>query len=160
MLPAMHPNTQRVQTALDAAGSLAWVGELEETTHTAADAARALGCGVGAIASSLVFVADSQPVLVITSGAHHVDTRHVARQLGVTQLERASADVVRRVTGFPIGGVAPIATTKPMRTAIDRALAAHDVVWAAAGTPHTVFSTTYDELVRLTDGQPVDVQAA
>jgi prolyl-tRNA editing enzyme YbaK/EbsC (Cys-tRNA(Pro) deacylase) len=100
---------------------------------------------VGAIATSLVFVAAGQPLLVLTSGAHRVDEPTVAALLGVPSVERAPAELVRQVTGQPIG------------TLVDVELARYDRVWAAAGHPATVFPTTYEELLRLTDGTPAEV---
>jgi prolyl-tRNA editing enzyme YbaK/EbsC (Cys-tRNA(Pro) deacylase) len=112
---------------------------------------------VGAIANSLVFDADGTPVLVLTSGAHRVDTEHLARVLGVARLRRATPEFVRAHTGQPIGGVAPLGHPQPLRTVVDVWLAPHETVWAAGGHPHTVFPTTFDELVRITGGTPVEV---
>ena len=153
----MHPNAQRVAELLDGLGAAGEVRQLTDSTRTAAEAAAALGCEVGAIASSLVFVADGEPVLVMTSGAHRVDLLQVAMLLGVTSVERASADQVREATGQPIGGVSPVGHPTPLRTLVDVDLARHDVVWAAAGHPHAVFPTTYDELLRITAGTPAEV---
>lgn len=155
----MHPNVERVATVLRDAGARGDVRELADSTRTAAEAAAALGVPVGAIVKSLVFTADGEPVLVLASGDHQVDTTRVAAALGVEQVRRADADTVRSATGYPIGGVAPIAHPSPLRTIVDRHLAGFDVVWAAAGTPHSVFPTTYDELVRLTSGTAADVAA-
>jgi prolyl-tRNA editing enzyme YbaK/EbsC (Cys-tRNA(Pro) deacylase) len=130
---------------------------LTDSARTAAEAAAALGCEVGAIASSLVFTADGEPLLVMTSGAHRVDTELVAGLLGVAKVRRADADVVRAATGYAIGGVAPVGHPGPLRTLVDEALAQYDVIWAAAGHPHAVFPTTYDELVRITGGTPARV---
>jgi prolyl-tRNA editing enzyme YbaK/EbsC (Cys-tRNA(Pro) deacylase) len=154
-----HPSTERVSNALRAGGASGEVRALTESTRTAQEAARALAVPVGAIVKSLVFTADGEPVLVLASGDHQVDIARVAAALGVGRVERADADTVRAATGYPIGGVAPIAHPNPLRTVVDRHLAGFDVVWAAAGTPHSVFSTTYDELVRLTAGTPADVAA-
>jgi prolyl-tRNA editing enzyme YbaK/EbsC (Cys-tRNA(Pro) deacylase) len=130
---------------------------LEDSARTAAEAAAALGVTVGQIASSIVFAADGEPLLVLTSGAHRVDTAKVATLLGVEKVKRPDADFVRQHTGFPIGGVPPVAHPEPLRTLVDTALQQFDVVWAAAGHPHAVFPTTYNELVRLTGGTPADV---
>ncbi|MDX6199197.1 MAG: hypothetical protein QOJ79_2348 [Actinomycetota bacterium] len=154
----MHPNVTRVAEILCAAGAAGEPVQLADSARTAAEAAAALGCEVGAIASSLVFTADGAPLLVITSGAHRVDTEHVARLIGVDRIRRADADLVRRATGYAIGGVAPVGHPAPLRTLVDVALADHDVVWAAAGHSHAVFPTSYDELVRLTGGTPVQVE--
>lgn len=156
----MHPSVERVAAALRDGGSSAEVHELDESTHTAEAAAAALGVPVGAIVKSLVFAADGDPVLVLASGDHQVDTNAVALLLDVGKVARADADLVRAATGFAIGGVAPVGHPKPLRTVVDRHLAGYDVLWAAAGTPRTVFPTSYDELVRLTGGTPADVGAA
>lgn len=153
----MHPNAQRVADLLVELGATGEVRQLADSTRTAAEAAAALGCDVGAIASSLVFVAGGEPLLVMTSGAHRVDQPKVAALLGVDSVDRASADQVREATGQPIGGVSPVGHPSPLRTLVDVDLARHDVVWAAAGHPHAVFPTTYDELLRLTAGTPAEV---
>jgi prolyl-tRNA editing enzyme YbaK/EbsC (Cys-tRNA(Pro) deacylase) len=132
---------------------------LPESVHTAALAAEALGCEVGAIANSLVFDDHGSPLLVLTSGAHRVDTAATAARIGAGRLGRADAEFVRRHTGQVIGGVSPIGHTTPVPTWIDTWLQRHPVVWAAAGHPAAVFSTTYDELVELTGATPVDVGA-
>ncbi len=153
----MHSTVARVAAALQALGVIGEPVELTASARTAAEAAAALGCEVGAIASSLVFTADGAPLLVLTSGAHRVDTAHVASLLGVAEVGRADADLVRQATGFAIGGVPPIGHPAPLRTVVDTALAQHDVVWAAAGHPHAVFPTSYDELLRITGGTPAEV---
>ncbi|HET8659010.1 MAG TPA: YbaK/EbsC family protein [Micromonosporaceae bacterium] len=158
-----HPNVQAVQDALestgarDASGALCRVRLLPDAVHTAPAAAAALNVAVGQIANSLVFDADGEPLLVLTSGAHRVDTDKVAGIAGVAALRRASADFVRRHTGQPIGGVAPVGHPKPVPTLVDRALAGYDEVWAAGGVPRAIFPTTYRELVRITAGTPADV---
>jgi prolyl-tRNA editing enzyme YbaK/EbsC (Cys-tRNA(Pro) deacylase) len=153
----VHANAERVATALRAGGASGEVRELDDSARTAAEAADALGVPVGAIVKSLVFTADGAPLLVLTSGDHQVDTAAVAALLAVAKVRRADPDLVRTATGFAIGGVAPIAHPAPLTTVVDTHLATFDVVWAAAGTPHTVFPTTYDELLRLTAGTPADV---
>jgi prolyl-tRNA editing enzyme YbaK/EbsC (Cys-tRNA(Pro) deacylase) len=155
----VHPTVERVVSTLRSAGWQGEVRELSDSARTAAEAAAALGCDVGAIASSLLFQAAGDPLLVLTSGAHRVDTAVVAELLGVASLEKAPASLVREATGFAIGGVAPVGHPAPLRTLVDADLARHDVCWAAAGHPHAVFSTTFDELVRLTGGTPVQVAA-
>jgi prolyl-tRNA editing enzyme YbaK/EbsC (Cys-tRNA(Pro) deacylase) len=154
---ALHPNAERVATALRERGCDAEVRELSDSARTAAEAAATLGVDVAQIANSLLFAADGDPVLVLASGGHRVDVDKVAALLGVRAVTRADPDLVRRATGFPIGGVAPVGHPEPLRTLVDTALAGYDVIWAAAGTPHTVFPTTYDELVRVTAGEPADV---
>lgn len=125
---------------------------LPDAAHTAPLAAAALGIEVGAIANSLVFWSDDEPLLVMTSGAHRVDTAALATRLGRGSIVRASAEQVRAATGQAIGGVAPVGHPSPLITIIDPDLAAFPEIWAAGGTPETVFPMTYDELVRLTGG--------
>jgi prolyl-tRNA editing enzyme YbaK/EbsC (Cys-tRNA(Pro) deacylase) len=153
----VHPTVARVAGALGAAGWCGEVRELTDSARTAAEAAAALGCDVGAIASSLVFSADDAALLVLTSGAHRVDTSLVAELLGAVAVDRASAALVREATGYAIGGVAPVGHPAPLRTLVDVDLASHEVVWAAAGHPHAVFSTSFEELVRVTGGTPARV---
>jgi len=133
------------------------VRELPEPAPTAATAAAQLGCEVGAIANSLIFSADGAPLLVMTSGAHRVDTARVAELTGVSVVSRANARSVREWTGPAIGGVAPVGHPSPIRTLVDTWLEKYDVIWAAAGHPHAVFPTSYDELLRITGGTPADV---
>ena len=153
-----HPNVVAVQDALVAAGAAdAHVVVLDEAVHTAAAAAAALDVEVGQIANSLIFDADGEPLLVLTSGAHRVDTAKVAAALGVAKLRRATPEFVRSTTGQVIGGVAPVGHPAPLRTLVDVVLADYDVVWASGGVPHVVFATTYDELVRITGGTPAEV---
>jgi prolyl-tRNA editing enzyme YbaK/EbsC (Cys-tRNA(Pro) deacylase) len=134
------------------------VVELPESAPTAATAAAQLGCEVGAIANSLVFSADGAPLLVMTSGAHRVDTAKVAALVGVSAVRRADPESVRAWTGQPIGGVAPVGHPAPIRTLVDTWLDKYDVIWAAGGHPHAVFPTSYDELIRITGGTPADVR--
>jgi prolyl-tRNA editing enzyme YbaK/EbsC (Cys-tRNA(Pro) deacylase) len=154
---ALHQNARRVQDALAAAGSAAQVRELPDSARTAQEAARALDVEVGQIAKSLVFVAGEQPVLVVASGADRVDEARLSVQLGVGPIKRADANIVRQATGYPIGGVSPVDLDGGLIVVVDRALEAFDVIWAAAGTPHTVFATSFPELVRISGGEVVDV---
>jgi prolyl-tRNA editing enzyme YbaK/EbsC (Cys-tRNA(Pro) deacylase) len=134
------------------------VRHLSDTARTALDAANALGIEVGQVASSIVFkLPDGNPLLVITSGRHRVDTHLVARTLHVEKLHRADADFVKEASGFSIGGVSPLAWIQPVTAIIDQALDDYDVIWAAAGHPHTVFPTTFEELKRTTDAKPMIV---
>ena len=133
------------------------VRALPESAKTAALAAAQIGCEAGAIANSLIFSADGQPLLVMTSGAHRVDTARVAGLLGVAAVSRADAKSVREWTGQAIGGVAPVGHPRPIRTLVDTWLEQYDRIWAAAGHPHTVFPTSYAELLRITNGTPADV---
>jgi prolyl-tRNA editing enzyme YbaK/EbsC (Cys-tRNA(Pro) deacylase) len=159
----LHPNAQAVQDALDSAGAHDAEGHpclvriLPDAVHTAGAAAAALGVQVGQIANSLVFDADDEAVLVLTSGAHRVDTAKVARHVGATSVRRASPDFVRRHTGQVIGGVAPLGHPKQVHTLVDTALEEFDVIWAAGGIPQAVFPITYPELVRMTSGSPAEV---
>jgi prolyl-tRNA editing enzyme YbaK/EbsC (Cys-tRNA(Pro) deacylase) len=130
---------------------------LPESAPTAAAAAAQLGCEVGAIANSLVFSADGAPLLVMTSGAHRVDTSRVAALVGAAVVSRADAKSVRAWTGQVIGGVGPVGHPAPIRTLVDVWLAKYDVVWAAGGHPQTVFPTSYDELLRITGGTSAEV---
>ena len=130
---------------------------LPDSAHTAALAAAALGCEVGAIANSLLFDAEGEPVLILTSGAHRVDTAAVAERIGVGRLRRADPEFVRRHTGQVIGGVSPLGHPTPVSTWLDVALRQYDEIWAAAGHPAAVFSTTYDELLAMTAATEVEV---
>ncbi|TDD58461.1 YbaK/EbsC family protein [Kribbella antibiotica] len=152
-----HPNVQRVADALQAAGATGEIKILDDAVPTAAAAAAELGCAVGAIANSLIFDGDGAPVLILTSGAHRVDTAKVAAELGITKLRRASPEFVREHTGQPIGGVAPVGHPAPVPTYVDTALQQYDVIWAAAGIPHSVFPTTYTELLGLTGATQITV---
>lgn len=146
-----------VQQHLTDAGIASQVRELPDSTRTAADAAAALGCEVGAIASSLLFLADDEPVLVMTSGRHRVDTDILAAELGATMIVMASAKQVRAITGQAIGGVAPVGHPALIRTVIDTSLRGYETIWAAGGTPHTVMPLTFEQLTALTGGSPVRV---
>jgi prolyl-tRNA editing enzyme YbaK/EbsC (Cys-tRNA(Pro) deacylase) len=152
-----HPRVAEVARLLRAAGAAGAVRHLPDSARTAAAAAAQLGVPVGAIANSLVFDVDGNPLLVMTSGAHRVDETVVAGLLGVPRISRAAPEFVRRHTGQAIGGVAPIGHPEPIGTLVDVELARYDQVWAAAGHPRTVFPTTYDELLRLTGGTAAEV---
>ena len=132
---------------------------LTQTAKSAAEAAAGLGIEVGQIASSIIFkLPDGNPLLVITSGRHRVDTQLVAKELNVGELDRVDADYVKEKSGFSIGGVSPLGwISKPEIILIDEALNDYDVVWAAAGHPHAVYPTTYDELIQCTGAQPMVV---
>jgi prolyl-tRNA editing enzyme YbaK/EbsC (Cys-tRNA(Pro) deacylase) len=158
-VPTTHPSVVRVTARLAELGVRGAVRVLDDSARTAAQAAAQLGVDVAQIANSLVFSADGIPLLVLASGGHRVDTAKVAALVGVTRVDRADPDFVRTHTGFAIGGVAPVGHPEPLRTLVDTALAEHDEVWAAAGHPHTVFPTTYAELLEITGGEPADVGA-
>ena len=159
----MHPNVTAVQDALDAAdarngsGQRSEVRMLSDAASTAALAAAALGVEVGQIANSLIFNADGEPLLILTSGAHRVDVPKVAAALGLGTLKRATPEFVREHTGQTIGGVSPVGHPKPVRTLVDVDLAGYDEIWAAGGIAHAVYPTTYAELVRITAGTPTEV---
>jgi prolyl-tRNA editing enzyme YbaK/EbsC (Cys-tRNA(Pro) deacylase) len=157
MNDTQHPSVDRVLAELRAGGVGGDVRWFDDATPTAVHAAEALGVEVGAIANSLIFTLDGEPVLVLTSGAHRVDTGWLGERLG-GRLKRADAATVRAATGQVIGGVAPVGHPSPVRTFVDTALADYPEVWAAAGHPHTVFPTSFDELVRLTGGTPTAVE--
>jgi prolyl-tRNA editing enzyme YbaK/EbsC (Cys-tRNA(Pro) deacylase) len=154
----MHPNCVAVDAVLESAACAGRVRLLPDAAPTAAAAASQLGVEVGAIANSLVFATgDDEPVLILTSGAHRVDTAKVAALLGVGSLNRATPQFVLTATGQAIGGVAPVAHPQRLRTLVDIALADYPQVWAAGGIPHAVFPTTYEELLRLTAGRSAEV---
>ncbi len=144
---------ERVVAALSGAGVDPLVRRLEDPVPTAAAAAAALGCDVGAIANSLVFDADGGPLLVMASGAHRVDTGKVAALVGAEKVRRAPPEFVLAATGQEVGGVAPVGHPEPLRTVVDEQLGRFETVWAAAGTPHAVFPVGFDDLVRLTGGE-------
>jgi prolyl-tRNA editing enzyme YbaK/EbsC (Cys-tRNA(Pro) deacylase) len=152
-------DSSRFSDVLRQLGVAGEVRVLPDAAATAAAAAAQLGCEVGAIANSLVFAADAAPLLVLTSGAHRVDTALVAALTGADLVTRADARSVRAWTGQVIGGVGPVGHPAPIRTLVDAALAKYDVVWAAAGHPHAVFPTSFAELVRITGGTPAEVGA-
>ena len=146
-----HPSALLVANELRRRGVEGPYYEFESSTKTAANAAAALDCEIGAIASSLVFVLDESPVVIMKSGAFRVDLEEFARLAGGRVVRRASADEVRDATGQPIGGVSPVGWPGALRVYIDDALADYDEIWSACGTPNAVFATTYDELRELTN---------
>jgi prolyl-tRNA editing enzyme YbaK/EbsC (Cys-tRNA(Pro) deacylase) len=151
MVNTAYPAVDRVRLALNAQGLDPEIRWFDDATTTAVAAAAALGIEVGAIANSLVFTLDDEPLLVLTSGAHRVDTAWLGDRLGGT-IGRASKDLVKEATGQVIGGVAPVGHPSPIRTLVDEDLAGYPAVWAAAGHAHTVFPTTFAELLRITGG--------
>ena len=156
-IESMHPNGVAVRDALRAAGVETNIVETLEGSPTAATAAAQLDIEVGQVCNSLVFNADGRPLLILASGGHKVDVYRVAAELGCDSIHRPDADFVREHTGQPIGGVAPLGHPKRIRTIVDVHLASWDTVWAAGGHPHYVFPTSFDELVRITEGEPLDV---
>jgi len=157
--PTEQQSVAKVRTTLARLGARGEVRELADSARTAQEAADALGIVPGQIASSLVFLADGEPVLVIASGGHRVDELQLGAVLDATHVVKASADDVRKATGFAIGGVAPVGHPKPLRTVVDIALSQFDEVWAAGGHPHFVFPTSYDELLRITAGEAAEIGA-
>ena len=162
MAATEHPRITAFRSALARAGGTGRIVVLPDSVHTAQLAADALGCEVGAIANSLLFAATdvdggTRPVLVLTSGAHRVDTGKVAATIGVAALRRAKPEFVAEHTGQVIGGVSPIDHPSPVPTYLDVALRDHPTVWAAAGHPAAVFSTTYAELLRMTGADEIEV---
>ncbi|CAN5186537.1 MAG: YbaK/EbsC family protein [Nocardioides sp.] len=152
-----HPSIDRFRAEHRARGGAGEIVILPDAVHTAALAAQALGCEVGAIANSLVFEAAGSPVLILTSGSHRVDLDKVAADLELPALTRATPQFVKEHTGQVIGGVSPIGHPAPLPTYLDRHLASYPVLWAAAGHPAAVFSTTSAELLRLTGAIEIDV---
>ncbi|MEV6808380.1 YbaK/EbsC family protein [Streptomyces sp. NPDC017248] len=134
-----HPRFAEALRTLGLEEVLARTRRFPEGTRTAAEAAAAIGCELSQICKSLVFAADGEPVLVLMDGAGRVDVERVRAELGAGEVGRADARVVREATGYAIGGVPPFGHRTRTRVLADRSLLAHDVVWAAAGTPHAVF---------------------
>jgi prolyl-tRNA editing enzyme YbaK/EbsC (Cys-tRNA(Pro) deacylase) len=150
---------KRFKEAADSLGVKGEINILAETARTAIDAANGLGIEVGQIASSLIFKLPSgNPLLIITSGRHRVDTDLVAKNLNITELGRADANYVKEVSGYSVGGVSPIGwLSTPEITLIDEALNDYAVVWAASGHPHAVYPTSYAELIACTGATPMVV---
>ena len=153
-----NPSVQRVSAKLKELGVKGEVHVLSDSARTAQEAADALGILVGQVASSIVFKLDDEsPLLVITSGRHRVDTKLVAEKLGVAKLHRVDADYVKEKSGFSIGGVSPVGWVSPATILNDEALNDYEVVWAAAGHPHSVYPTTFAELLECTGAKPMVV---
>ncbi|MFC7930803.1 YbaK/EbsC family protein [Streptomyces cinereoruber] len=144
--------------ALEELGLDVEVRRFPDETRTAQQAADAIGCAVAEIVKSLVFAADGVPVLVLMDGASRVDVERVREELGAEKVTRADAKVVRETTGYAIGGVPPFGHRTRTRVLADRGVLAHEVVWAAAGTPHTVFAIDPKSLVAHAGGTLVDVR--
>lgn len=170
-MTALSRRAAAVAEVLARLGVEGQVRELDASTRTAAEAAAVLGCPVGAIAKTLVLVvglpervepatlSPAQALLAVVSGRHRVDLPRLARDLGVGRLRPAGPEEAKALTAQPIGGIAPVGHPERLRSVVDRALAEHPVVWAAAGTPRSLFPTTYAELLRITDGEPVEIVA-
>lgn len=149
--------SERFTQAAAAHGLALDVREFPQGTRTAADAADAIGCEVSQIVKSLVFMADDEPVLVLTSGANRVDENKVRAALGVKAFRKADADEVRDATGYAIGGTPPFGHARPLRVMCDRDLTGHEEIWAAAGTPSTVFPLVPTTLLTITNATIIDV---
>ena len=160
MKPATHPTALRVAQLLRDAGVPAQVVEFEQPTRTSAEAAAALGCQVAEIAKSIVFrgAESGEAVVVVASGANRVSEGKVAARVGEA-LARADAEFVRAATGYAIGGVAPIGHAAPVKLLLDEDIQRFATVWAAGGTPYSVFPLTPEELRRITGAQWADVKA-
>ena len=157
MSQSEHPSVTKFRKASQELGIKGEVIQTKETARTADEAAATLGVQVGQIVKSLVFEADGETVLVLTSGENKVDTDKVALALNVSKVGKADADKTREVTGYAIGGVPPLGHTTKMKILIDETFKKFDEIWAAAGHPHFVFPTTYEELIRLSGAIPTDV---
>ena len=159
---AEHAAITRFRAELERRGGRGRIVVLPDSVHTAKLAAEALGCEVGAIANSLLFTVTSdegdQPLLLLTSGAHRVDTAKVAAELGIGSLKRATPEFVRKHTGQVIGGVSPIAHPAPVPTYLDPWLRRYDEIWAAAGHPAAVFSSTFEELQQMTGADELEME--
>lgn len=155
-LPASAQKVRDALAAVDAEAA-AGVRQLPVSARTAAEAAQALGCEIGAIANSLIFMADEKPLLVMTSGAHRVAVDALTRRLRKAEIRRATPSEVRAATGQVIGGVAPVGHPAPVETIVDTDLERYERIWAAAGTPHSVFPTTFKGLLQLTGGAAMPV---
>jgi prolyl-tRNA editing enzyme YbaK/EbsC (Cys-tRNA(Pro) deacylase) len=151
---------QRFEEAAVAAGLSLRIERFPQGTKTAADAARAIGCDIGQIVKSLVFMADDGPFLALTSGSNRADPFRLVELLGSTSVRRATAEEAREATGYAIGGTPPFGHSRHLTVFVDRDLLSYQVVWAAAGTPDSVFPIVPDELLRTTQGQVADFKDA
>jgi Cys-tRNA(Pro) deacylase len=156
----MHPTAKKVADAAQTLGLNIDIKEFQATTRTAEDAAAAIGCTVAQIVKSLLFAVDGQPVMALVSGTNRLDEKKLAALCGVgkKKVKRASADIVREATGFAIGGVPPFGHISKLPVYIDQDFWQFNVIWAAAGTPNTVFAITPAELNRVTGGIRVDLK--
>ena len=152
-----HPNVERVVADARRLGLDIDVVEYPDGTRTAVDAAAAVGCDVAQIVKSLVFELDGEPCLALVAGDRRLDPARLAEALGGDRVGRADADAVRAATGFPIGGVPPIAHATQLPVALDRSLLDHELVWAAAGTPRHVFAVRPSALFEAVGGTVADL---
>ena len=153
----MAKGARRFEDAARAAGLHLDVRRFPEGTRTAADAARAVGCEIGQIVKSLVFMADGEPFLALTSGPNRADPERLAGLVGAA-VRRADPGEARAATGYAIGGTPPFGHPRPLRVLVDRDLLAYDVVWAAAGAPDAVFPIAPEELLTRSGGEPADLK--
>ncbi|MGW6541267.1 YbaK/EbsC family protein [Streptomyces massasporeus] len=153
-----HPRFAEALRELGLGHLVEQVRRFPDATRTATEAAAAVGCELSQICKSLIFAADGVPVLVLMDGASRVDLELVRKELGADKVTRAKVDVVRETTGYAIGGVPPFGHKTRTRVLADRSLLDHDVVWAAAGTPYTVFPIAPGDLVAHARGTLVDVR--
>lgn len=154
----LHPSTEKVRQAALGLGLKIEIRSFAESTRTAQEAAAAIGTSLGQIVKSLVFLADGQPILVLASGPNRADTAKLARRARAQKVQRASATQVQEATGFSIGGVPPIGHERPLPVYFDRDLLQYDTVWAAAGTPNTVFAIEPQRLVEASGAVVVDLK--
>ena len=147
---------ERLEEAAAAQGLSLAIQRFPQGTKTAADAARAIGCEIGQIVKSLVFMADGSPLLALTSGSNRADPSRLAALSGATEVRRATAEEARAATGYSIGGTPPFGHPRDLNVFVDPDLLSYDVVWAAAGTPDSVFPILPDELLRTTRGRVAD----
>jgi len=159
MSDGLKPSAQKVQAALQAQGLTCEVVQMDETTRSAEDAARAVGCKIGQIVKSLIFEGrqSHQPILVMTSGVNRVNENTLGRHVS-EPVKMAGADYVRETTGFAIGGIPPVGHHNRLNTFIDEDLLQYEEIWAAAGTPHAVFKLTPDQLKMITNGKVISVK--
>ena len=159
-MSTLHPNAARVAATAAAAGVTIEVIQYPEATRTAADAAAAIGCELDQIVKSMIFAADKEIVLALTSGGKQVDPEALATALGVAKCGRADADAVRAATGYPIGGVPTFGHDTHLRSVLDPHLLEFDTVWAGGGTPRHVFGISPADLLRLSGAEPAEFTRA
>ncbi len=157
----LHPTARKFAESAKALGLEVEIRQFETTTRTAEDAASAIGCAVGQIVKSLVFLVDGEAVMTLVSGPNRLDEKKLAGLCGVgrKKIRRADADKVREVTGYSIGGVPPFAHSNRLRTFIDEDFFQYETVWAAGGTANAVFPISPDALARATGGQAVTLKS-
>jgi prolyl-tRNA editing enzyme YbaK/EbsC (Cys-tRNA(Pro) deacylase) len=153
----LSKNSTRVQTYLDQFGMKLEVQELSQSTRTAQEAADAVGCELGQIVKSLVFRSGQTPLLFLVSGKNQLNIHKAESNLGM-KIQKADADFTREQTGYPIGGVPPVAHENPIDIFIDADLMAYEEIWAAAGTPNAVFRIKSKDLPRITNGRIFDLK--